>query len=121
MANTFKNYFLKNATTSLANVYAPTSGTQATVIGMTIGNTTASPITANVIVTSGGASSANHFMVQSATISNGGALVPIGGDQKLVLEFGDYIRVQTSASSTISYLINTKKKASLRGFFIFTV
>ena len=106
MANTFKNFFLKNATTSLANVYAPTSGTQATVIGMTIGNTTASPITANVIVTSGGASSANHFMVQNATISNGGALVPIGGDQKLVLEFGDYIQVQTSASNSADVILS---------------
>ena len=101
MANNFKNYFLKNATTTAANVYAPAAATQATVIGMTIGNTTASPISANVTVVSGGTT---HFMVQNATISNGGALVPIGGDQKLVLEFGDYIQVQTSAVNS-AYVI----------------
>jgi hypothetical protein len=106
MPNTFKNYFLKNAGTALANVYAPAAATQATVIGLTIGNTTNSPITANVIVTSGGASSANHFMVQNATISNGGALVPIGGDQKLVLEFGDYLQVQTSASNSADCILS---------------
>ena len=103
MANNFKNYFLKNATTTAANVYAPGAGTQATVIGMTIGNTTASPISANVTVVSGGTT---HFMVQNATISNGGALVPIGGDQKLVLEFGDYIQVQTSASNSADVILS---------------
>jgi hypothetical protein len=103
MANNFKNYFLKNATTTAANVYAPGAGTQSTVIGMTIGNTTASPISANVTVISGGTT---HFMVQNATISNGGALVPIGGDQKLVLEFGDYIQVQTSATNSADVILS---------------
>jgi hypothetical protein len=103
MANNFKNYFLKNATTTAANVYAPDAATQATVIGMTIGNTTASPISANVTVVSGGTT---HFMVQNATISNGGALVPIGGDQKLVLEFGDYIQVQTSAVNSADVILS---------------
>jgi hypothetical protein len=103
MANNFKNYFLKNATTTAANVYAPGAGTQSTVIGMTIGNTTASPISANVTVISGGTT---HFMVQNATISNGGALVPIGGDQKLVLEFGDYIQVQTSAVNSADVILS---------------
>ena len=103
MANNFKNYFLKNATTTAANVYAPAAATQATVIGMTIGNTTASPISANVTVVSGGTT---HFMVQNATISNGGALVPIGGDQKLVLEFGDYIQVQTSAANSADVILS---------------
>ena len=103
MANNFKNYFLKNATTTASNVYAPAAATQATVIGMTIGNTTASPISANVTVVSGGTT---HFMVQNATISNGGALVPIGGDQKLVLEFGDYIQVQTSAVNSADVILS---------------
>jgi hypothetical protein len=103
MANNFKNYFLKNATTTAANVYAPGAATQSTVIGMTIGNTTASPISANVTVISGGTT---HFMVQNATISNGGALVPIGGDQKLVLEFGDYIQVQTSAVNSADVILS---------------
>jgi|TARA_R110002126_G_scaffold19681_1_gene73897 hypothetical protein len=103
MPNTFKNYFLKNAGTTAANVYAPAAATQATVIGFTIGNTTASPITANVIVGSG---ATTHFMVQNAIISNGGALVPIGGDQKLVLEFGDYLQVQTSASNSADCILS---------------
>jgi hypothetical protein len=103
MANTFKNYFLKNATTSAANVYVAPAATQSTIIGMTIGNTTASPISANVTVVSGGTS---YFMLQNAIISNGGALVPIGGDQKLVMEAGDYMQVQTSATNSADVIVS---------------
>jgi len=103
MANTFKNYFLKNATTSAANVYVTPTATQTTIIGMTIGNTTTSPISANVTVVSAGTT---YFMLQNATISNGGALVPIGGDQKLVMEAGDYMQVQTSATNSADVIVS---------------
>ena len=103
MANNFKNYFLKNANTTSQNVYVAGAGVQATIIGMTIGNITSSPITANVTVTSGGTT---YFMLQSATISNGGALVPIGGDQKLVMEAGDYMQVQTSGANSADVIVS---------------
>jgi hypothetical protein len=103
MANTFKNYFLKNANTTSQNAYVAGAGVQATIIGMTIGNTTTSPITANVTIVSGGTT---YFMLQSATISNGGALVPIGGDQKLVMEAGDYMQVQTSAANSADVIVS---------------
>ena len=103
MANTFKNYFLKNATTTAANAYATPAATQTTIIGMTIGNTTTSPISANVTIVSGGTT---YFMVQNAIISNGGALVPIGGDQKLVMEAGDYMQVQTSVVNSADVIVS---------------
>jgi hypothetical protein len=103
MANNFKNYFLKNATTTAANAYVGLAATQATIIGMTIGNTTASPITCNVTVVSSGTT---YFMLQNAIISNGGALVPIGGDQKLVMEAGDYMQVQTSTVNSADVIVS---------------
>jgi hypothetical protein len=103
MANNFKNYFLKNATTTAANVYVGPASTQSTIIGMTIGNTTASPISCNITVVSAGTT---YFMLQNATISNGGALVPIGGDQKLVMEAGDYMQVQTSAVNSADVIVS---------------
>ena len=103
MANSFKNYFLKNATTTAANAYVTPAGTQTTIIGMTIGNTTASPISANVTLVSGGTT---YFMVQGATISNGGALVPVGGDQKVVMEAGDYMQVQTSVANSADVIVS---------------
>jgi len=103
MANNFKNYFLKNASTTAANAYVGPTATQSTIIGMTIGNTTSSPISCNVTVVSGGTT---YFMLQNATISNGGALVPIGGDQKLVMEAGDYMQVQTSATNSADVIVS---------------
>ena len=97
MANTFKNYFGKNV---LANttIFTAGGGVQATIIGMTIANLTTSPISANVFITSSGT---DYYMVSQATIAVGGALVPIGGDQKLVLEATDAIKVSTSANSDV--------------------
>jgi len=103
MANNFKNYFLKNATTSAANVYVGPTATQSTIIGMTIGNTTASPISCNITVVSAGTT---YLMLQNATISNGGALVPIGGDQKLVMEAGDFMQVQTSTVNSADVIVS---------------
>jgi len=100
MANTFKNSVLKAAGTTAQNAYAAGAGVQATIIGMTIANITNSPISANVILTCSGAAAPNVYLVRDATISPGGALVPIGGDQKLVLEAGDYLAVNTSVASS---------------------
>jgi hypothetical protein len=40
-------------------------------------------------------------MVKEATIAVGGALVPIGGDQKLVLEATDAIKVSATANADV--------------------
>jgi hypothetical protein len=103
MANAFKNYFLKNANTVSQNVYVAGAGVSATIIGMTIANTTDSPISANVTVNSNGDT---FFMVKGATIATGGSLVPVGGDQKVVLEDGDFLRVQTSGPDSADVILS---------------
>jgi hypothetical protein len=105
MANNFRNYTLKAAGTSTQNAYAAGAGVQATVIGMTISNVLTSPISASVIL-NGGNISGNVFLVKDATVAPGGALVPIGGDQKLVLEAGDYLQVNTSVASSADVIIS---------------
>lgn len=103
MANTFKNYFSKSVGTSAASVYTCPSATQTTVIGLSVGNTTTSPITCDVYVTSGGV---DYYMVKTATVPVGGALVPIGGDQKLVLEPADVLKVVSSAASSADVIVS---------------
>jgi hypothetical protein len=105
MANTFKNQTLKAAGTTAQNAYAAGVGVQATIIGMTIANITNSPISANVIL-SGGNITDNVYLVKDATIAPGGALVPVGGDQKLVLEAGDYLQVNTSVASSGDVIVS---------------
>ena len=94
MANTFKSYPSAGITTE-STVYTGPSATQTTVIGMTVANTTASNITCSVKLSDG---STTVFLVKDATILPGGALVPVGGDQKVVVEAGDTLRVEASGA-----------------------
>ena len=95
MANTFKNYVSQAVGTSAATIV--TAATPTTVIGMSVANIIASPITVSVYIV---VSSDTCYIVKDATVPSGGALVPIGGDQKLVLESGDSLRVISSAASS---------------------
>lgn len=95
--NTFKNYFNKSVGTTAVSVYTCPAATQTTFIGMTIANTSAAAITCDVYITSGGV---DYYVVKTAPVPVGQALVPIGGDQKIVLEAGDIIKVVTSAASS---------------------
>lgn len=97
MANTFKNYFSKSVGTTAASVYTGASATQATIIGMTVANTTSSNINVDVYITSGGT---DYYLVKGALVPVGGALVPIGGDQKVVIETGDVLKVVSTAASS---------------------
>jgi hypothetical protein len=104
MANTFKNYASGNTGTSAITVYTCPGATQTTVIGMSLCNLTPNPISANVALTTSGGTT--FFMLKSANIPVGGALVPVGGDQKLVLEAGDYISVQSDTASSIDTILS---------------
>lgn len=97
MANSFRSYTRTDVTTT-ADVYTAPASTEATVIGMTIANTTASNITCSVTLYDGGI---DAHLVKDATILPGGALVPIGGDQKVVLTSGYKLRVTSSGTTDV--------------------
>ena len=97
MANTFKNFKSKNVGTSAATIYTCPSATQTTIIGLSVANTSASPITTDVYITSGGT---DFFLIKSGVVPVGGTLVIVGGDQKVVLEPTDVLRALTSAASS---------------------
>ena len=97
MANTFKSYPSKNVGTSPASVYTCPSATQTTLIGLSMANTSSSPITTDAYVTR---SAVNYYLVKGATVPVGGALVIVGGDQKVVLQAADVLYVVNSAASS---------------------
>lgn len=103
MANTFKNYFSKNVGTSAATVFTGASATQSTVIGLTVSNTTTSAITADVYITSGGV---DYYVVKNASIPVGASLVAVGGDQKLVIESSDVVKVVSSAATSADVILS---------------
>lgn len=103
MANNFKNQFSKSVGTSAATIYTCPSATQTTVIGMTVANTTSSTITVDVYITSGGT---DYYLVKGATVPVGGSLVPVGGDQKVVLEAADVIKAVSSAATSADVVMS---------------
>ena len=89
--------------TSATTVLTGATGAQTTVIGMTVANTTTGTVTASVTLTSGGTT---VFLVKNASVPAGGSLVPVGGDQKVVVEAGDVIQVQSSAATSLDVIVS---------------
>jgi len=97
MANTFKSYANKNVGTSAATVYTCPASTQTTLIGLSMANTSTSPITTDAYVTR---SAVNYYLVKGATVPVGGSLVIVGGDQKVVLQSSDVLYILNSAATS---------------------
>lgn len=93
MANTFKNYESAAVTTETTVLTGPAS-TQTIVIGLSIANTTGSEITADVKLNS-------TFISKTVTIPTGTAFIPIGGDQKVVVEASDTIKVTATGATDV--------------------
>lgn len=83
------------------------NGSTLTVIGFSLANkiSTHVEVSAKLIKVD----SSEAFLIKSAIVMPGGALVVVGGDQKLVLEAGDsiiaYANQSNSVDSIISYLV----------------
>ena len=88
MANSFKTYTKKSITAHTAVMTSPI-GTTSTVIGLTISNVSGVNTDVTVRLES-------THIVKNATVIAGSALVPIGGDQKIVVAAGQSIYVQAT-------------------------
>jgi hypothetical protein len=103
MANSFKSTANVNIQTSGNTVYTCPSATQTTLIGMTISNKSAGTITANVYLTR---SAVDYSIISNAPILTGSTLVPIGGDQKVVMQAADGIKVTTSVNNAVDTIVS---------------
>lgn len=97
MANNFTRYLNKDVGTSAATVTTVGASTQTTIIGLSLANTTTSPITVSAYIT---ASATDYYLVKNATVPVGGSLVVVGGDQKTVLVTSDALKVISSAAAS---------------------
>ena len=106
MANTFKNIGSASIGTSEVSVYTCPASTTSTIIGLTCANlTTTSPIRCSIRLYDSSAT-AHYYIVKDAEIFEGGSLVVVGGDQKVVLEAGDIIKVSSNTASSIDCVIS---------------
>ena len=109
MANAFKTKTFDGSSTGAntdMDVYTCPPSTETTIIGMTISNISTSQILVDVKFINNDGD--NTFLINDAPIPVGSAFVPIGGDQKIVMEASDILRVQSdtanSADTTLSVL-----------------
>lgn len=103
MANSFKSKTDTAIGTSAATVYTCPSATQTTVIGLTVANIHTSQIEVDVQLdastrTSGAQDSV--YLIKDAPVPVGSSLVVVGGEQKVVLEPGDTIKVTSNTASS---------------------
>ena len=105
MANTFTRKLSRSIGTALTAVGSYTVGasTQTTVIGLTVANTSASTVNIDVTLNDG---ANDTYIVKDAPVPVGSALVPIGGNQKIVMVTGDSIKVNSSAASSVDAVLS---------------
>lgn len=109
MANAFLSETDTGIGTSPATVLTCGASTETTIIGLSISNIITSQITVDVQLdastrTSGAEDSV--YLVKGAPIPVGGSLIVVGGDQKVVLEPGDTIKVTSSTASSADVVIS---------------
>jgi hypothetical protein len=106
MANAFKNAGATATGTSEVSVYTTPSSTTTTVIGLSCANiTSTSPIKVSIRIYDNSAS-AHYYIVKNAEVFEGGSLVAVGVDQKLVLEASDIVKVVSDTASSVDTIVS---------------
>lgn len=94
MANTFKSYLASNVTTQ-SSVLTAAAATQTTLIGLSLANTTTGSASVSVVLTR---SATDYYVIKNASVPANDTLVLYGGDQKLVMQSSDILKVTSSAA-----------------------
>ena len=109
MANSFLSETDTAVGTSPASIYTCPSSTETTIIGLSIANIVTSQILVDVILdassrTSGAEDSV--YLIKDAPVPVGGTLVVVGGDQKVVMEPGDILKVVSDTASSADVVMS---------------
>ncbi len=103
------NLFYRKYTSNIGNVatavggYTVGSNVGAIAIGISITNTTVNAVTANVSIYNG---VRDIYLVKNAPILPNSTLIPVGGDQKIVMQPNDQLRVQSSSTYGLDVQMN---------------
>jgi hypothetical protein len=111
MANAFKSYGTNAIGTSAVVAYTVPSVTSTTTIGLSLSNITSSLVTVSVSITKGSSgigsgSTTEFYLIKDAPLLPGSTLVIAGGDQKVVLEALNTIKVKSSVASSVDCVMS---------------
>ena len=102
MAQNFRRYTSNDVGVSAATLF--TANSYDTVVGISVANVTASPVTASVYINDG---TNDIYLVKDAPIPAGSALQVLDGGAKVVVQSGDILKVVSSAASSLDIWIST--------------
>jgi hypothetical protein len=105
MANVFKNSVTGSIGTVSTKVYEVPASTVATVIGLSVSNIISTNISVSVTITDASTTQTRH-LVKNALIVEGSSVVIVGGEQKVVLESGDFISVVSSVATSADVIVS---------------
>jgi hypothetical protein len=105
MANAFKNSITGSIGTTGAKVYQAPAATSTTVIGVGVANTQNQNISVSVMVRDTSADK-TVYVVKDSLIMPGSSNVLVGGEQKLVLETGDFLSVTSSLANSADVIVS---------------
>lgn len=105
MANSFKNSITGSIGTAGVKVYETPAATSTTVIGVGVANTNSQNISVSVMVRDTSANKA-VYVVKDSLILPGSSNVLVGGEQKLVLEAGDFLSVTSSLANSADVIVS---------------
>lgn len=98
MANAFKLVTDTGVGASAATIYTCPSSTETTIIGLSIANIVTSQIEIDVQLENNDGD--NVYIIKDAPVPVGSSLVVVGGDQKVVMNASDVLKVTSSASTS---------------------
>jgi len=106
MANTFKSYSKANVGLVVTDVYTVPAATTSVVIGFVLANVSATnPVLGDVKVNKANVAVDDVYLVKSIELYTGSAYEFNGGN-KIILEAGDKIQVNSNAASSIDVLVS---------------
>jgi hypothetical protein len=105
MASSFKNYTARSIgiTPTAIEGYVVPAATQVTAIGLVLSNTTNATIKVSAMLNDG---TNDTYIVKNMDIIPGSAQVIIGGDQKIVMEAGDSIKVVSDTATSLDAILS---------------
>jgi hypothetical protein len=98
MANSFKLVTDTGVSTGAATIYTCPSSTETTIIGLTVANIVSSQIEVDVQVENSDGD--NIYLIKAAPVPVGSSLVVVGGEQKVVLNASDVLKVTSNTASS---------------------
>lgn len=111
MSNTFAKHSSSSIGNALTAVGSYTVGLNigAVVIGLSVSNRSTSQVYANVVINNG---TNNYHLVSNALILEESTLVVAGGEQKIILQTGDSIQVNSSEPASVDAIMSIMETTS---------